>query len=148
MQRLWVPGKLPSMNELLGARRAGKHDGYNRIKKEWEQTVAWNALAQGFRPVGPSHFAYLYYRDSARGDPSNFMFGAIKIIEDALVGAKMLANDGQKHVLSITLGWKVSERSQGVVLLAGAAAFHSGADAFRIDDEWRAKNGKRRGSGD
>lgn len=109
MPRLWIPGPLPGLNEIIDARaRAnGKWNGYAVMKKSMGVKVALFANAARLEKIGPSHFSYFFIEPNKRRDPSNFIAGGIKIIEDGLQEAGLLDNDGWKHVLSIRTRWSV-----------------------------------------
>lgn len=99
---LWVPGKVHGLNDLVRAKAArvkGAPPGvvYNSMKREVEERVVLCARSQRFKPRG-HHFNYLLVEQNMRRDPSNVAAGAIKMIEDALVRAKLLDNDGWKQV--------------------------------------------------
>lgn len=121
----WVPGKVPSLNDLLdakgtrqpiirsiimrqrpakGNRRGGEFDLYNDIKQDWKQrTIA--AIGAPFVRVSSSYFGYLVVEAERRRDPSNICSAAVKFIEDGLVVAGVMPNDGWDQVLGIRTHW-------------------------------------------
>lgn len=103
---LWVPGKLPGLNELVNAKashgpKVPRGVVYNNLKKTVQERVGLCAQAQKFRVTG-AHFNYLLVESDMRRDPSNVAGAAIKMIEDALQVTKLLQNDGWKQVLGCT----------------------------------------------
>lgn len=121
-QFLWIPWRLPKLNELLdqrgrvfrkkaGAARASQAakpvskvaNGYSVLKKQWEATIALLASSRGFSVLpGCWDFSYLFLEPNPNFDPSNISAAAVKFIEDALVKDKRLQGDGWATVHSIT----------------------------------------------
>lgn len=121
----WVAGKVPSLNDLLEARGAikprsglgiltrplskskgwqARHCLYNEIKQDWKQRTV-RAVGSPFVRVERAHFGYLVVEETFKRDPSNFCSAAIKFIEDGLVEAGVMPNDGWKEVLGIRMHW-------------------------------------------
>lgn len=121
----FVPGKVPSLNELLDARgrsaprvasiimkhlpKKGKapgirFDAYNDIKQDWKvRTIG--AIGAPFVRVKQAYFGYLIIENEQRRDPSNICASAIKFIEDGIVEAGVMPNDGWDNVLGIRVHW-------------------------------------------
>lgn len=144
-QFLWIPWRLPKLNELLDARirvytpKGGKSRGgatrkhvaslpnaYTVMKREWEGCIAMLARTRGFSVLpGCWDFTYLFVEPNAKFDPSNISAAAIKFIEDALVKDKRMEGDGWGTVHSITCHFSnVSSETKatvpGVLLAVGA----------------------------
>ena len=121
----FVPGKVPSLNDLLEARgamapvarsiimrqkpvkgksRAHRFDLYNDIKQDWKSRTV-RALGDGFKRVEQAHFGYVVVEDTLKRDPSNICSAAVKFVEDGLVAAGVIPNDGWSNVLSIRVTW-------------------------------------------
>jgi hypothetical protein len=121
----WVPGKVPSLNDLLdakgtrrpivrslimrakpakGKQRGGEYDLYNDIKQDWKQRTV-RAVGAPFVRVASAHFGYVVVEADRRRDPSNICSAAVKFIEDGLVAAGVLPNDGWDNVLGIRVHW-------------------------------------------
>ncbi len=119
---LWVAGKVPSLNELLDAKSRGqpklrsiimkqkpvkgnagnRYSLYNDIKQEWKRKTI-RALPDGSKPVQQAYFGYVIVEETVKRDPSNICSAAIKFIEDGLVEAKVMPNDGWRNVLGIRM---------------------------------------------
>ena len=121
----FVPGKVPSLNELLDARGRTaprvasiimkhlpkkskapgiRYDAYNDIKQDWKiRTIG--AIGAPFVRVKSAYFGYLVVEETERRDPSNICASAIKFIEDGIVEAGVMKNDGWKQVLGIRVHW-------------------------------------------
>jgi hypothetical protein len=121
----FVAGKVPSLNDLLEARgaiaplvrsiimrrkpgkaksRGARWDLYNDIKQDWKVRTI-RALGTPFVRVQSAHFGYLIIEETLKRDPSNICSAAVKFIEDGLVEAGVIPNDGWDNVLSIRVSW-------------------------------------------
>lgn len=121
----WIPGKVPSLNELLdakskkqpilrsiimrqkpqkGKQRGARFDVYNEIKQDWKQRTI-RALGEPFVRVQSAYFGYLIVEETLKRDPSNICSAAVKFIEDGLVAAGAIPNDGWNEVLGIGVHW-------------------------------------------
>lgn len=121
----WVPGKVPSLNDLLdakgtrkpivrsiimrakpgkGKQRGGEYDLYNDIKQDWKQRTI-RAIGAPFVRVSSAYFGYVVVESERRRDPSNICSAAVKFIEDGLVVGGVLPNDGWDNVLGIRVHW-------------------------------------------
>ncbi len=121
----FVPGKVPSLNDLLDARgenapvvrsiimrhlpkkgkgRGARHDAYNDIKQDWKRRTV-KAISAPFVRVKAAYFGYVVVEQELRRDPSNICASAIKFIEDGIVEAGVMPNDGWQNVLGIRVHW-------------------------------------------
>lgn len=121
----FVPGKVPSLNELLdakggtapkvasiimrhlpkkGKQRGARFDAYNNIKQDWKRRTI-DAIGTPFVRVKACYFGYLVVEQEKRRDPSNICASAIKFIEDGIVEAGVMSDDGWKNVLGIRPHW-------------------------------------------
>jgi hypothetical protein len=148
MQRLWVPGRFPGMNEILEARMQSSSKGntkgkrwnaYSDMKQQWGHLVSLLAGAQRFTPVQSGFFTFLVREPNEKRDPDNLAYGAIKIMLDALKSGHFLANDGQKNVLGFVPYWIIDRASQGVTLFVHDEKLLSKAEAIELDDRARSK---------
>jgi hypothetical protein len=107
MQSLWIPHKLPGLNELLDAKAVmsssskRRWSAYNSLKKQWAANLTLLARSQGFQRVDSGYFTYLFIEPNQKRDKSNVIGAGVKLIEDSLVKAELLADDGWKNVLDI-----------------------------------------------
>jgi hypothetical protein len=140
----WVPGKVPSLNDLLdakgtrkpivrsiimrakpgkGKQRGGEYDLYNDIKQDWKQRTV-RAVGSPFVRTTAAFFGYVVVECERRRDPSNICSAAIKFIEDGLVAAGVLPNDGWDNVLGIRVHWLHRPgRDPGVYVVMSDAPF-------------------------
>lgn len=116
----WVAGKVPSLNDLIDAKgtrapiirsiimrqkpkkgqRGGGFDLYNDIKQDWTQRTI-RAVGSPFVRVTSAYFGYVVVEERKNRDPSNVVSAAIKFIEDGLIKAGVIPNDGWGNVLGI-----------------------------------------------
>ena len=125
VQHLWVPGPLPSLNELVEARShfgkrvgAGKRrwNEYSDLKRKFGERVVLCARSQHLQPVESAYFTYIFFEPHKRRDPMNVAAGACKIIEDGLQDAAVIPNDGWGQVLGVALYWRVEATCPGVAV--------------------------------
>lgn len=121
----FVPGKVPSLNELLDAKggtnekkkllilrhlpKKGKRvpewvHAYNNIKQSWKHRTI-RAIGAPFVRVKAAYFGYVVVEQEQRRDPSNICSSAIKFIEDGIVEAGVMSDDGWNQVLGIRVHW-------------------------------------------
>jgi len=116
---LWIPGVLPGLNDLLAAAKGagGTGRGYARLKRQWGTHVwacARNAGLHRTPFVGPVRMAFKWVERDRRRDPDNLCAGGRKIVNDSLVKAGVLANDGWRHIHSWSDTWRVDPKNPGV----------------------------------
>lgn len=106
---IWFPFKFPHLNAIIEEAssvykfKGGQKSRYTETKKRWTSMVRAWAKQKGFEVLpGCWNFTYLCVDDSRRRDPGNILSGVVKLIEDGLVTAKVMENDGWGQVRSIT----------------------------------------------
>jgi hypothetical protein len=91
------------MNEMIAAAKGfgGKGVGYSKMKKQWTGMVRDYALSAGINRPGPFEgqvrLCFLWRERNMKRDMDNIA-AAKKFILDGLVEAKVIVNDGWKHV--------------------------------------------------
>lgn len=96
-RRLWLPFTLPSLNDLESARgnvgagmtdghgRFARWNGYNALKRRWQDTIALHALSARLAPIAARVVpVFRFYEQSRHRDPDGILSGASKLILDAL----------------------------------------------------------------
>lgn len=133
-QQLWVPGPLPGLNEVVEAAKGTgssigrkqardlamdrvlwrqprkifhRQDGYVTMKRDLTTLVKNLAVRARLKPMEAAHFLYAFRERNKKRDKSN-IFTAVKFIEDGLVAAKVIENDGWKQILSISMDFQVA----------------------------------------
>lgn len=95
--KLIIQGIPPNLNKW----RSMHHHQEAKEKKEWENVVRLEVLAQKIKPVTPIKKAKLtytfFFKTDAGHDPTNCQ-GCVKWLEDGLVKAGVLEDDTFEHV--------------------------------------------------
>lgn len=93
---------MPSLNQLVG----GKVRARIALKAQWIDVVVAMALIKRLRPMAKVRMIYEAFekRGGQGRDPLNIYAGAAKVIEDALVQARLLPGDHQGVVKQIVFG--------------------------------------------
>ncbi len=104
--KLWVPGPLPGLNELLAAAKSGRGKGnaYSRLKSAWTDAVIYACRAAKLKKAERVRLHFLWLERDRRRDPDNVAAGGRKLVLDGLVKAGVLPGDGWKNVV----GWSDS----------------------------------------
>ena len=117
IQKLWIEGCLPGLNELIGAANNNRFT-YGKLKKTWHEIIGWYINRYKIKPVERAMFTFQWREKNMKRDPDNICAG-IKLIFDALVEHKILANDGWKQVAGIGHTFEVSKMPGVVVIIDG-----------------------------
>lgn len=101
-QSFFVPGPLPSLNEMIAAAKGynGRGFAYSKMKQEWTDLVVECALKAGLQPMETALVRCRWQEKNTRRDLDNVRAG-VKFILDGLVKAEILPSDTQKAVWEI-----------------------------------------------
>ena len=108
-----IPGRLPGLNEIIAAAKAGKgkYQPYSIMKSEWTHTIAW--LAKKLPAYNRVDIIITWYEPDRRRDPDNIT-GGTKFILDSLVVAGAIKDDSQRYINSIKHQWGVDRENPRV----------------------------------
>lgn len=109
--RFTIDGRLPGNNEFIRANRTNPHKG-NSMKKSNEEIIIW-AIRQQLKRLKihkPVHIHYRFVEKDKRRDKDNIASFAMKVIQDSLVKAGTLKNDGWKEVESFSCTFGVDKK--------------------------------------
>lgn len=110
--KLIIPGTLPNLNDYIAAERRNKHIAA-AMKRQTEHTVMLYAKNQlrGLRFTSPVHMSYTWYEPNRRRDKDNVSSFGRKCIQDALVRAGILKNDGWAEIDSFSDSFFVDKKN-------------------------------------
>lgn len=113
---LTIPGVLPGLNEYIDAERG--HKGKYKaaaMKKQAQNVIGFMIKTQlrGVQFTGPVVIHYLWIEPSRRRDKDNIAF-AKKFVQDSLVEAGVLKNDGWKEIEHFTDDFAVDQKNPRV----------------------------------
>lgn len=98
-----ITGTLPNLNDYIAAERTNRHKGA-KMKADSGNVVA-AAIRQclkGVRIEKPVYMEYTWVEKNKRRDLDNISSFGRKVIQDALVDAAVLKDDGWKHVVGFS----------------------------------------------
>lgn len=100
---LTIPGKLCGLNDYIAAERTNRHIGA-KLKRDNEGIViaAIRQCMGGLRIGKPVFMEYTWLEPNKRRDRDNVSSFGRNVIQDALVGAGALEDDGWKHVVGFS----------------------------------------------
>lgn len=97
-----IEGRLPSLNEYCKAERTGYHAA-NRMKHDCQRAVEGYIRRFKLKPIKyPVTILYRFYEPNRRRDKDNIAGVAHKFIQDALVNAGILKDDGWDYVIGFS----------------------------------------------
>lgn len=101
--KLVIPGTLPNLNDYIAALDISRHKG-NILKRQTERIIMLCAKSQlrGVKFDVPVIMRYTWYEPNRRRDKDNVSSFGRKCIQDALVRAGVLQNDGWGEVDSFS----------------------------------------------
>jgi len=107
---LTIPGTLNNLNDYIAAERTNRHKGA-KMKASNESIVAaavWQCM-RGIRIDKPVFMEYTWVEKNRRRDLDNISSFGRKVIQDALVAAGVLKDDGWKYVVGFSDRFQVDK---------------------------------------
>ena len=127
MTKFTIRGTLPGLNEYIAAERANRYQGA-AMKKQAETVVLHAARALGkMQFQQPVHMVYRWFEPNRRRDKDNVSAFGRKVIQDALVKAQVLQNDGWANIEGFEDQFFVDREAARIEVLLDEAA-SSGED--------------------
>lgn len=110
--KLVILGTLPGLNTFIDANRRNVHVGA-KLKKEaqWQVELAAKRQLKKWKPRGPVRMRYIWYEPNRKRDKDNISSGGRKIIQDALVVAGYLKNDGWRDIVGFSDDFEVDRNN-------------------------------------
>lgn len=115
---LIIHGKLSNLNDYINACRTNPYKG-SKMKKENEAKVLQEIYSQlrRLRITRPVTMRYTWYEPNKRRDLDNISSFGRKVIQDALVAAKVLKNDGWNEIKGYSDEFYVDSKNPRIEVL-------------------------------
>lgn len=112
-----IPARLPGLNEIIDAARRSKYAAASQKEKyQGLAVVCIGWQLPGIHITRPVQMIYHWREPDRRRDKSNIAAGGRKIIEDALIQAGVLRNDGWKDIVGFEDYFTVDKDDVGVTI--------------------------------
>ncbi|MFH0957066.1 MAG: hypothetical protein V1897_00015 [Pseudomonadota bacterium] len=122
IQYLWIPDRLPGMNEIISMARTYWAASAAQ-KADYTDLVVSYCELNHIRPMKRVWLSIYYHEKDKKRDPDNIAAGK-KFILDGLVQAGVLSNDGHAQVAGFDESFCFDGR-QGVEVILSEAAFEA-----------------------
>lgn len=111
-----IRGTLPGLNEYIEQERRYRQAGA-KLKKQCEYVVlhALRSLSK-LQIDEPVYMVYHWYEKDRRRDKDNISSFGRKVIQDALVKAHILQNDGWKNIIGFEDRFEVDKKNPRIVV--------------------------------
>ena len=111
-----IRGTLPNLNDYITAERANRYQAA-AMKKQCESIVMHAARSLGkWQADKPVYMIYHWYEPNRRRDLDNISSFGRKVIQDALVKARVLRNDGWKEIVGFEDRFYMDSKKPRVVV--------------------------------
>lgn len=113
-----ICGTLPGLNDFIDANRRNYHAGA-KLKKEAQYLVELSArkCLKHWKASGPVFMHYVWFEPSKRRDKDNIAAGGRKIIQDALVSAGFLKNDGWADIIGFSDEFRIDKKEPRIEVI-------------------------------
>ena len=115
---LIIPGRLDNLNDYISAERTNRYKGAQM--KSHNEAIVINAIRKYMRGVKiekPVFMEYRWYERNKRRDLDNASSFGRKVIQDSLVYAHVLRNDGWKEIHGFSDKFFVDEHNPRIEVL-------------------------------
>ena len=115
---LTVPGMLNNLNDYIAAERAHRQKGAKMKASNGDiVAVAISQCLRGVRIERPVFMKYLWVEPNRRRDLDNISSCGRKVIQDSLVDAGVLKDDGWKYVVGFSDSFEVDADNPRIEVL-------------------------------
>ena len=114
--KLVIPGKLPGLNDYIRTERSNRHQAAKLKHREEEGIIL--EIRRQWRKVRfdkPVYMRYTWVEANRKRDKDNIAF-ARKFIQDALVKAGTLQNDGWQHISGFDDRFEVDKKNPRIIV--------------------------------
>ncbi len=109
---LTIPGTLNNLNDYIAAERIHRQKGAKmKADNEYIVIVAIMQCMRGVKVEKPVFMEYNWIEPSRRRDKDNVSSFGRKVIQDALVRAGVLKNDGWKNIVGFSDRFEVDKEN-------------------------------------
>lgn len=107
-----INGRLNGNNEFINANRTNPYKG-NKMKQDAEEIVIWSIRKhlKDLKINKPIHIHYRFIEKNRMRDKDNIASFGMKVIQDSLVKAGTIKNDGWKEVDSFSFSFGVDKEN-------------------------------------
>lgn len=111
-----INGTLPNLNDYIKAERSNRYKAAS-MKKQCENIVRHACRSLGkWQAEKPVYMVYHWYEPNKRRDKDNISSFGRKIIQDALVKAKVLKNDGWGDIIGFEDRFYVDKKNPRIIV--------------------------------
>ena len=111
-----IRGTLPGLNEYIEQERRHRQAGA-KLKKQCECVVLHALRSLGKLQIEkPVYMIYHWFEKDRRRDKDNISSFGRKVIQDALVKARILQNDGWKNIIGFEDRFEVDKKNPRIVV--------------------------------
>lgn len=111
-----IRGTLPGLNEYIEQERRHRQAGA-KLKRQCERVVLHALRSLGKLQIEePVYMVYHWYEKDRRRDKDNISSFGRKVIQDALVKAHILQNDGWKNIIGFEDRFEVDKKNPRIVV--------------------------------
>ena len=109
-----IPGRLPSLNDIIEAAKQGKgkYQPYAIMKEQYTNEIGW--IAKKLPKYNRVDITITWYEPNRRRDIDNITGGGTKFILDGLVAGGAIKDDSQRYVNSISHQFEVDREKPRV----------------------------------
>lgn len=107
-----IQGRLDGLNEYTSSNRTNPHVG-GRMKRDNEDLIIWSVKNQlrGIKIDEKINIHYKFYEKNRRRDKDNIAATAMKFVQDALVKAGTIKDDGWNEIEGFTQEFYVDKNN-------------------------------------
>ena len=115
---LTIPGTLNNLNDYIAAERTNRHKGA-KMKADNGNIVimAIRQCIRGIKIEKPVFMEYTWIEPNKRRDKDNISSFGRKVIQDALVSAGVLKDDGWRYVVGFSDRFEVDKKNPRIEVL-------------------------------
>lgn len=109
---LIIPGRLDNLNDFISAERSNRYKGAQM--KSHNEDIVYTYIKKCLKSLkicNPVYIEYLWVEKNTRRDLDNISSFGRKVIQDALVKAGTIQNDGWAHIVGFSDRFEVDKKN-------------------------------------